>query len=919
MKNTFKAKNTFAGLAAVITAIVLSAALPLTSCDNGTSSSGGIFFPPPAVTPSATVITIAINMYDSYGDGWNGGGALRIVVNGVQIATNVKVQSGYTNTYAFNVTTGDVVQLYWIAGSDQEENSFIAYYADTPPSPAFTASNNDSWNGSNALVYKLRGTMNNISGGMLLGSFTVQNGNASGDTVINIPAIQGVTIPAQGETPVTGITENEQYSGTVTWSPNHPAFAAATEYTATIMLTPKSGYTLRGVAADFFTVDGAASVSNAAHSGDITAVFPSTDAIAITIAAIQGVTVPVTGEIPVASITENEQYSGTVIWSPNHPAFAAATEYTATIMLTPKSGYTLRGVTANFFTVAGAMSVSFNVNSGVITAMFPATASTGGNTTRSVTVDMYDSYGDGWDGGGALRIVVNGVQIATNVKVQSGYTNTYAFNVTTGDVVQLYWIAGPNQEENSFIAYYTDTPPSPAFTASNNSSWNGSNALVYKLRGTMNNISGGMLLGSFTVQNGNASGDTVINIAAIQGVTVPVTGGIPVTSITENEQYSGTVTWSPNHSAFAATTQYTATIRLTAKTGYTLQGVTANFFTVAGAMSVSFNANSGVITAVFPQTVANIINIAAIQGVTVPVTGGIPVTSITENEQYSGTVTWSPNHSAFAATTQYTATIRLTAKTGYTLQGVTANFFTVAGAMSVSFNVNSGVITAMFPQTAAVTPVSRIEYYWVDQHGSLVTTSGGATTVAAGATLTITAQSTGYVVKQWHLDGVNTGQSGNTYNFSSTTAGKHIVGLFVEKDSKLYNTNININVNVNNVTRSVTINMYDSYGDGWDGNGALRINVNGIDIANNVKVQSGYTNTYTFNVTTGDVVQVYWVAGSGQGENSFIVYYTNTPPSPAFTTSNNNSWNGSNALVYKLQGTMNSISGGTLLGSFTVR
>jgi len=90
-------------------------------------------------------------------------------------------------------------------------------------------------------------------------------------------------------------------------------------------------------------------------------------------------------------------------------------------------------------------------------------------------------------------------------------------------------------------------------------------------------------------------------------------------------------------------------------------------------------------------------------------------------------------------------------------------------------------------------PVS-IEYYWVNQHGSLVTTSGGAVTIAAGATLTITAQSTGYTVVRWHLDGVDTGQRGNTYEFSSMAIGKHTVGLLVSKDGKLYNTTIIITV-----------------------------------------------------------------------------------------------------------------------------
>ena len=90
--------------------------------------------------------------------------------------------------------------------------------------------------------------------------------------------------------------------------------------------------------------------------------------------------------------------------------------------------------------------------------------------------------------------------------------------------------------------------------------------------------------------------------AAIEGVTAPVVGEKPVTAITEGKQFTGTVTWSPEVSTFAASTVYTATITLTPKVGYKLDGVAANFFTVAGAASVSNGANSGVVTAVFPAT-----------------------------------------------------------------------------------------------------------------------------------------------------------------------------------------------------------------------------------------------------------------------------------------------------------------------------
>ena len=94
---------------------------------------------------------------------------------------------------------------------------------------------------------------------------------------------------------------------------------------------------------------------------------------AITNTTIQGVTVPVRGETPVAAITETAQYTGTVSWTPSAMTFGPETVYTATINLSPKTGYTLTGVAANAFTVPGATSATNSTNSGIITAPFPAT------------------------------------------------------------------------------------------------------------------------------------------------------------------------------------------------------------------------------------------------------------------------------------------------------------------------------------------------------------------------------------------------------------------------------------------------------------------------------------------------------------------------------------------------------------------
>jgi len=95
-----------------------------------------------------------------------------------------------------------------------------------------------------------------------------------------------------------------------------------------------------------------------------------------------------------------------------------------------------------------------------------------------------------------------------------------------------------------------------------------------------------------------------INVAAIT-VAAPVTGGTPTATIPDTTEYAATITWAPSVSAFAAATAYTATITITPKTGYTLTGISKNFFTVSGAKTVTNTAGSGVVTAVFSATAAS--------------------------------------------------------------------------------------------------------------------------------------------------------------------------------------------------------------------------------------------------------------------------------------------------------------------------
>ena len=106
---------------------------------------------------------------------------------------------------------------------------------------------------------------------------------STGDLVVSRTAIAGVPKPVAGETPATTVTENNQYTGSIEWTPAHTQFVRNTEYTAKITLTPKAGYTLTGVLANSFTVAGASSVSNDADSGIVTAIFPPVKLVSVTI------------------------------------------------------------------------------------------------------------------------------------------------------------------------------------------------------------------------------------------------------------------------------------------------------------------------------------------------------------------------------------------------------------------------------------------------------------------------------------------------------------------------------------------------------------------------------------------------------------------------------------------------------------
>ena len=111
----------------------------------------------------------------------------------------------------------------------------------------------------------------------LLGPLSTANATDTA-TPITLFEVEGVTPPVAGATPVSVIPENNQYSGTVTWStnagPHVGNFESNTIYQATITIQPKAGYTFENMPDDFM-VNEAFYDNFDSSTGELVAIFQS--------------------------------------------------------------------------------------------------------------------------------------------------------------------------------------------------------------------------------------------------------------------------------------------------------------------------------------------------------------------------------------------------------------------------------------------------------------------------------------------------------------------------------------------------------------------------------------------------------------------------------------------------------------------
>jgi len=247
------------------------------------------------------------------------------------------------------------------------------------------------------------------------------------------------------------------------------------------------------------------------------------------------ITAPVNGVVPnnTATTTDSGYTLGTVSWTPSDNPFLGGKEYIATVSLTANNGYTFTGLnSANINGQTGTVTGNTGTNA-TISYSFPITP------TKTVSSIIIKTQPD------KLTYIHNEHLDLTGLVVTLNYDDT-----TTEDISAVDF-TGKNINANPAHGNILDR-----------TAHNGNPVII-----TYGNLS----------QNTN---NLIINNKEISSVeiniTAPVKNATPTTTATGTGDYSlGNVTWSQTHGKFLGGEIYTASVTLTANSGFVFTGLTS--------------------------------------------------------------------------------------------------------------------------------------------------------------------------------------------------------------------------------------------------------------------------------------------------------------------------------------------------------
>lgn len=346
--------------------------------------------------------------------------------------------------------------------------------------------------------------------------------------------------------------------------------------------------------------------------------------------AITQLTAPVKNEVPQTEI-ETDEYTATVVWSPEvTDKFVYNTVYTATITITPKTNYTVKGIAENGYTVSGAQTVTNEANSATVTAVYSATGSYDTVDTNEFTKPLEIV---GWTYGDTPNVPTATAKYGT---IKYTYSNTAdgEYNDIVPTDAGTYYVKATVEETDKYTGLesdavefvigkkiltndnitkiadqtYTGEEIKPVievkdgdkvlvldtdYTVAYEKNIKASEEAKAKVEMISNNYEG-TLEKLFTILPKTINSEIIL--------TAPVKNGVPQTEMETNE-YTATVAWSPEVTdKFGYSTVYTATITITPKANYTVKGIAENGYTVSDAETVTNEADSARVTAVYAAT-----------------------------------------------------------------------------------------------------------------------------------------------------------------------------------------------------------------------------------------------------------------------------------------------------------------------------
>ncbi len=356
---------------------------------------------------------------------------------------------------------------------------------------------------------------------------------------------------------------------------------------------------------------------------------------------------------------------------------------------------------------------------------------------------------------------------------------------------------------------------------------------------------------------GGSSSPSIRTISnpTITGVTIPAQGETPVSTLADTTQYTATISWTGSPATFLASTSYTATITLTAKGGYTLSGVTANYFTVAGATATN-SADSGVVTAVFPATPLKQLTISN--------------PTITTSKTYNGNTTAAVTAGTLAGVSSG-ETVTVSAVANYDTKNVGSGktitvIYTLGGADAghyikpADYTIATGAITQI-PLTIAIPTLTTSKEY--DRTNTAAVTAGSLSGVVGGDTVTVSATAT--------YDSVNIGTS-KTITVVYTLAGAD-AGNYIKPADRIEYTGVITQKQLTIGTPTLTLSK------AYDGNTTAVVTASSlVGVANTEDVSVSASATYdNINVATGKTITVvYSITGASAANYIKPVNYTTT-------------------------------------------